>query len=189
MMIYSVETKHGDGKDASGKPLREDGQTVHTMVFDDGDWLDGHLRPEVLAQIPPEDRARLEAAMKQAHDAMEKSREWRKDVHPLTAEEQRKIHDQVDAAMKQAHDAMVQVRVAQNDGRVLMRCKVGADGKASDCVKAFPGEGPVRQFWLQRIGPDGKPLPPMGGPLPPMPGAAPFPPPPPAPPAPPGERG
>ena len=181
-MMYSSQTKHGSRPDSAGKPVREDGQTIRTMVFDDGDWLDGHLRPEVLAKLSPEERAGIEAAMKDAHDAMARAHMEMKAI-PLSAEEQEKVHKQVEDAMKQAHQAMEQahqsMQLAQSDGRVLMRCKLGPDGKAQDCVKAFPG---APHFELRRMGPDGAPMPPMPPlpPLPPMGGRAPPPPPPPA---------
>ncbi len=176
MMIYSLETKRDPKRDGAGRSGHEDSRTIHTMVFHDHDFQDGHLRPEVMANLAPEERAKLEAALKEAHDAMARAHMGMK-LQLLTAEDQEKIHNQVEEAMKQAHQAM---QLAQNDGRVLMRCKLGPDGKAQDCVKAIQGPGPV-MFRLERRGPDGPPPPPM----PPMPGMAPLAPlpPPPAPPA------
>ena len=174
-----IVTRHGP----HGAPVD------HAMVWDGKDWKD-------MSKLTPEERARMQAEMDRAHAEMAKHGEWMANVHPLSAEDQEKIHQQVEDAMKVAHEAMGKVRpltaeeqakihkqveeamtqahqamqLAQSDGRVLMRCKLGPDGKAQDCVKAFPG--PVMRFELKRMGPDGAPLPPM----PPMPGVAPPPP-------------
>ena len=185
--------------DRDGKPHRgPKGEHTRTMYFDGDRWVDSDVD-----QLTPEQRAKVEAAMQQAREAMERARADSHDaiekarvesreamekaqaamakVRVLSAEEREKVRKQVDEAMKQAGVTRRQVfrAWAENDGRELMRCKVGADGKATDCVKAFPGPGPgpVYQFELRRMGPDGKPLPPMQG-------VAPFPPEPPPPPAP-----
>ena len=182
VMMYSLETKRDPKRSSAGRTAREESRTIRTMVFDDQDFQDGRLRPEVLAKLSPDERAKLEAAIKEAHEAMAKAHDGMR-LQWLTAEDQEKVHKQVEGAMKQAHQALEQahqsMQLAQNDGRVLMRCKLGADGKAQDCVKAFPGG--VQRFELRRMGPDGTPLPPLP-PLPPMSGVAPLPPPPPLPP-------
>ena len=176
MMIYSLETRRDPKRAGAGRPRHEESRTIQTMVFHDQDFQDGHLRPEVMANLGPEERVKLEAALKEARDAMARAHMGMK-FQPLTAQDQDRIHRQVEQSLEQAHQA---IQLAQNDGRVLMRCKLGPDGKAQDCVKAFQGPGPV-MFRLERRGPDGPPPPPM----PPTPGAAPLPPLPPAPPAPP----
>ena len=169
-----VVMQRGPNAVARVKDVEDGKQNIQTMTFNDQDWQDGHLRPEALAKIPPEERAQIEAAMKQAHDAMEKekARAIGAHVYPLTAAEQQKLHDQVEEALQHADQAMAQTRqqLAQNDGRVLMRCKLGPDGKAQDCVNAIPG--PIMRYEFRRVGPDGAqpPMPPEPPP-PPPPGA------------------
>jgi hypothetical protein len=171
--------------------MRQDGNKggkdhaeVHTMVFDDGNAPFANFDPERMPGMSPEERERLKRDMKQAHEAMakamadahqamEKAHQQMADARALTEQDRARIHLEADEAVMQAHAAM-----AQNDGRVLMRCKLGPDGKATDCQQLGPGSNVM--FWLRRGpgGPDGAmpPRPPMP-PMPPMP-------PPPAPPPP-----
>ena len=186
VMIIARDDKRGSGRDRRGRPVREESHSVHSMVFEDQDFQDGHLRPEVLAKLPPEDRARVEEAMQKAHDAMARAHDGmafrllgdddRRRLHEdmarvhaeigqamaeahqqiaeagmLTAEERAHVHERIERALKSAHQAM-----AQNDGRVLMRCKLGARGKAEDCIPAL---GPA-PFVLFREGHEGGPMPP-----------------------------
>ena len=183
VMIFTRETKHGSKPDSTGVTIREDGTTVRTMVFDDQDWVDGHLRPEIMEKLTPEERKALEEEIARIHAevgrAMGATFQEIARTHLPTAEEQAKIHQQVEEAMNQAHAAMAMAheQFAQNDGRVLMRCKLGPDGKAQDCER-LPDPRTLMMF-EHGAGPHGEmpPLPPM----PPMPGM------PPAPPAPPAE--
>ena len=196
VMIFSRDIKR-DPRHGAGRPGREESHTIRTMVFDDQDFQDGHLRPEVMEKLTPEERAKLEAALKEAHEAMARAHDGMR-FSLLTDQDRGKIHQQVEEAMTQAHQAMAQAHMltaedrahvherveqalrathqamAQNDGRVLMRCKLGQDGKAQDCERV-PGPVP---FMLFHEG-DGPPMPPM----PPIPGARPVAPAPPAPPA------
>jgi hypothetical protein len=85
--------------------------------------------------------------------------EWR----GMTPEQRDKVRTGIEEAMKHAEMAIRET----DDGRVPMRCKVGADGNASDCV---PFRGP-QNFTLFRDHPDGPPAPgaPMAPPAPPAP--------------------
>ncbi len=84
--------------------------------------------------------------------------EWR----GMTPEQRDRVRASIDEAMKHAELAIN----GPDDGRVPMRCKIGPDGKGTDCV---PFRGPIA-FGLHREGP----------PAPPAPGAPPAPPAPPA---------
>jgi len=142
--------------------------------------------PDRIPNLTPEDRARIKKdmadahaamvrAMADSHQAMEEAHRQIAQAHAMTQEQRDKLHKDVEEAMKRAHVAM-----AQNDGRVLMRCKLGADGKATDCERLGPGT--FMTFQLHH-GPGDGPMPPMppAPPAPPPPGA-----PPPLPPPPPG---
>ena len=155
------------------------------MVIDGDDW---NLDTDSVRDLTPEERAKLKADLKKAHEAMDeamaKSHAAMAGAHKeliykfegLSEEERTKVHQEVEKAMQQAHAAMATAHheIASNDGRVLMRCKLTPDGKAQDCERV---RGPVSfEFFHEGHGPDGPPLLPM----PPMPGMPPAPPAPPA---------
>ncbi len=151
----------------------------HPVWLSGGEWnLDG----DAFRDLTPEEKAKLKADLKRAQDeiakAMAQSRaammgahkELLETFHGLSAEDQASIHKHVEEAMRQAHLAMADARrFGPEDGRVPMRCKIGPDGKGTDCV---PFPGPMT-FGLFHEGPPAQQVP----------GASPAPPTPPAPPA------
>ena len=158
----------------------------HAVVINGDDW---DVDSDALRGLSPEEKARLKADLKTAHEEMAKAmaeshaamagahKELIYKFEGLSDEEQTKVHQAVEKAMTQAHAAMATAHqvMAQNDGRVLMRCKLGPDGKAQDCEALH---GPV-SFQLFHEGHAGDGLPPLP-PMPPMPPAPPTPPAPPA---------
>ena len=76
----------------------------------------------------------------------------------MTPEQRAKVRTSIDEAMKHAELAIG----GPDDGRVPMRCKLGPDGKGTDCV---PFRGPVT-FGRYREGPPAPPAPPAPATLP-----------------------
>ena len=152
----------------------------HVVYRDGGQWKRGgwdRLSPEEKAKFEAamkKAHAEMMRAIPLSHEAMEKAGRAMADAHrqiadarrqmfqlralgpgsrqtlewgDLTPEQSQQIQKSIGEAMKHAELAM-----APDDGRVMMRCKLGPDGNAEDCVRAFAG--PIRHFELHRLGPE-----------------------------------
>ena len=152
----------------------------HVMMSFDSDGAGMHgMNPDNIPGLTADQRKKLKEDMDRAHAAiaqamadshqlMEQAHQKRAEAHTLSQQERDRIHQQVELAMQNAHAAML----AQNDGKVLMRCKLGPDGKATDCEQLGPGPTMMFRWRDGHRGYD------HDGPMPPMPPVPPPPPPP-----------